>query len=468
MKITFTILTLCISYFSFSQERYRILYDYKSDKISYLKIDPNYNIIDTLSQPKIKRNSIVELKLININPFAIHVDTDIKEEEFTTKGKELNINSLLGSINVLSDSDLGLNLANLPPSDLFSGSESRGAKLSNEFSDYNVTTSNIMALQTTLMSNLVNPNLSKEDILQNIINTAFLQEDASLSSPEDNFYVFITQLEKKIQEEKTILLSEIKAISKEVAKGIDTNEALSKEELIDRNYAISDLQTLLKTFEESSVRTIDNLKTIKSLYATLEASNFDRTYDYILESDKVNIQLKFSPSDFTSSSTNKNPITPLKTRNIQLYSKGGFKINTGVALTMNNFGNKSLDFYITEDGIIGADTNNYYTPNLSTMINFYVYSSKNIKVGGTFGLSIPISGDNNIKGVNYLFGPSIYFGGTNSLSISGGIAYGPIKRLTNGLKVGQTTSFRSVDNFTKTVYDFGYFFGISFSLFDIN
>lgn len=151
-----------------------------------------------------------------------------------------------------------------------------------------------------------------------------------------------------------------------------------------------------------------------------------------------------------------------------MYSKGGFKINTGVALTLNNFGSNSKDFYIDENGVVGADKNNYFAPNLSTMINFYPYTGQNFNIGGSFGLSIPISGDSNVKGINFLLGPSLHFGSKSRLSISGGLAYGPVQKLSNGLKEGDTVSFGSIDNYTKDVYDFGYFFGISFSLFDLN
>jgi hypothetical protein len=243
---------------------------------------------------------------------------------------------------------------------------------------------------------------------------------------------------------------------------------MSRGALVERNYLISDLQNLLSSLDQSSFQTVNDLKKIQSLYSMLEASSFERTYDYLLEADKVNIELKFVQSDFAQKGSGSDNSGVLKTRNIKLYSKGGFKVNTGVALTLNNFGSKSQDFYIAEDGTIGADQNDYFTPNLSTMINFYPYTGENFNIGGSFGLSIPISGDNNVKGINFLLGPSLHFGSSSRLSVSGGLAYGPVRKLTNGLQVGDQTTFGSVDNFTKDVYDFGYFFGISFSLFDIN
>lgn len=469
MKLQFTLLIFCITALSQAQDRFRIQYDYETEKITYLHLDKNNKVKDTLDKPKIKRNSLVELQLKNVNPFAVDVQTDVKEEELHQSGQGgFNFSSLLGGINSFSSSDMNLNVQNLPSGDLFSKSSSRGANISNGFSDLNEKSTNITALKTTMMSNLVNPNLSKDDILKNVIATAQKQEDSRLPDPNDNFYVFITQLEKIVKEDKAELSSNIKAMSKEVAKEADSSAGMSRGALIERNYLISDLQNLLSSLDQSSFQTVNDLKKIQSLYSMLEASSFERTYDYLLEADKVNIELKFVQSDFAQKGSDSDNSGVLKTRNIKLYSKGGFKVNTGVALTLNNFGSKSQDFYIAEDGTIGADQNDYFTPNLSTMINFYPYTGENFNIGGSFGLSIPISGDNNVKGINFLLGPSLHFGSSSRLSVSGGLAYGPVRKLTNGLQVGDQTTFGSVDNFTKDVYDFGYFFGISFSLFDIN
>jgi len=326
----------------------------------------------------------------------------------------------------------------------------------------------VAALQTTIMSNLLNPNLSKEDIIKNVISTAGMEEDARLPDPKENFYVYLTQLEKIVQEDKVDLVTDIKGMSKQASQETNTEEVLSRGELIERNYLINDLQNLLNTLNSSNFKTIESLNKIKSLYTMLEASDFNRTYDYEIEADKVNIQLKFVQSEFAKTSNSSNDGSTLKTRNIKLFSKGGFKVNTGVALTLNNFGSKSKDYYISEEGTVEADNNDHFTPNLSTMINFYPYTGSGFNIGGTFGLSIPISGDSNVKGVSFLLGPSLHFGTDSRVSISGGLAYGPVQKLTNGIEIGDTTSFGSVENFTKDVFDFGYFFGISFSLFDIN
>ncbi|WP_461589539.1 hypothetical protein [Winogradskyella sp.] len=469
---TISILTILLtSCLSFAQERYRITYDYTTDKINYLHIDKNNKVIDTLDKPKIKRNSLVELKLSNVNPFAVQVKTDVQEEDLINTGQGFNFSSLLGSINSFTGDNIDLNTSNLPDSNMFRSERgTRGnATAKSSVEDLNNQITNVAALKSTLISNLLNPNLDKATIMENLLSTADADMDARLPSAQDNFYMYLAKVEKSIKDSKSQLESDISAMSKDIeTSSSDTEKAVSRGELVSRNIAMADLQRLMADLNNSTGKSLQNLDELRSLYTILEASNFEQTYDYELSADKVNIELKFVQSDFSNDIDNDDTSTTLKTRNIKMFSKGGFKINTSVAMTLNNFGNNSNDYFIDESGVIGADNNDFFVPNLSTMINFYPFIGENFNIGGSFGLSIPISGNNNISGVNFLLGPSLFFGSKSRLALSGGVAYGPVQRLTNGLEVGDTTNFSSVDNFTKNVYDFGYYFGISFSLFDLN
>jgi len=308
--------------------------------------------------------------------------------------------------------------------------------------------------------------LDKEAILENIKLIANEQEDARSTDPNKNFYLYLSNLEKIVESDKQNILANFDEMSKEIESADANATPISRGDLTERNNTFQNLQKLINSLNESTSRTKENLDKIKELYALLEASSFEQTYDYLIEADKVNIELKFVQSDFSEAVDVDNTKSTIKTRNIKLFSKGGFKINTGVAFTLNNFESNSNDFYISQDGVIGADKNDFYVPNLSTMINFYPVMGESFNIGGSFGLSIPISSD--IGGVSFLLGPSIFLGNKSRLSISGGMAYGPVTELTNGLEVGDTTDLRDLENFTRTIYDFGYYFGISFSLFDIN
>lgn len=468
-KILF-VLILVTSGITTAQERYRITYDYATEKVNYLLLDKNSNVVDTLSNPKLKRNSLIELKLKNVNPFAVQVQTNVKEENLIASGQGFNFSSLLGGINSFTGNQIDLNTSALPDTEVFkseAGSRGSAAATSN-FEDLNNTITNVSALKTTLLSNLLNPNLDKETIMKNLVETADAEQDVRLPSAKDNFYVYLSKVEKSIKDSRSLLESNINTMSNSIDMEIENNKDLTRGELVSRNIAIADLQRLMSKLNQSTTQSLQSLDELRSLYTVLEASNFEQTYDYELSADKVNVELKFVQSEFSNSIDNDNEPTTLKTRNITMLSKGGFKINTSIAMTLNNFGSNSKDYFIDENSVIGADENDFFVPNLSTMINFYPFMGENFNIGGSFGLSIPISGNDNVNGINFLFGPSMFFGSKSRLSLSGGLAYGPVQKLTNGLEVGDTTSFGSVDNFTKNVYDFGYYFGISFSLFDLN
>src|SRR5690606_25737644 len=135
-------------------------------------------------------------------------------------------------------------------------------------------------------------------------------------------------------------------------RSTDSTKTLSRGQLMARNAEFADLQSLLTSLNESASQTTENLSDINSMYTLLESSTFEKTYDYVIESDKVNLELKFVQSKFSEQADGDNSQALIKTRNIKLFAKGGFKINTSVAVTMNNFGDKSKDYFISEDGIV--------------------------------------------------------------------------------------------------------------------
>lgn len=469
MKILLISVLLLISAFVFGQEKYRIQYDYKTDNFEYFKLNKSNKIIDTLNNPKFKRNSLIEIKLLNINPFAVNIKTNVKEEEIHSSGSNgFNFSNLLGGLSSVSGSDMKLNLTNLPTnSKLFQGeSSSRSDKIENKFSELNNLSTNIDALKKSLLANLTNPNLDKETILKNLKEVASIQEDSRIADPNQNFHVYLSSLKKIVNEDSNTIATNINAIKDEIDTKVTDDSPVSRGELKAQNMTFNNLEVLLNKLSESSNWTTENLNKIESLYTSLEASTFEQTYDYEITADKVDLELEFIQSDFANKLDDDSSVATLKTRHVKLFSKGGFKINTSVALTLNNFKSKSYDYFIDEEGVIGSDSNDYFIPNLSTMINFYPVIGENFNLGGSFGISIPIA--DGINGVNYLFGPSIILGNQSRLAISGGIAYGPVKKLINGLAVGDTTALNDVESFTKNVYDFGFYFGISFSIFNLN
>lgn len=473
LKPIFTILLFLTTFFSFSQEKYRVVYDYKKDVFQYYKLNKNNKVIDTLKSPKFKRNSLVEIKLLNVNPFAVGIKTDVKEEELhASSGNGFNFSNLLGGISSLSNNNLEFNINSISENDaLFFGDkgksrgESARGKIANKFSELNSLQTNVDAMKKTLIADLINPNMTKDQILNNLKAVASNQRDTRISDPNKNFHVFISTVKQVVQEDANDVANDIDALSSTINQNTQEDKQLSRGELVAQNVTYNKLKSMLSNLSKTSSTTSLNLDKVEELYTSLEASSFEQTYDYEIEADKVNLELNFIQSEFADTQDQDNNQNVIKKRNLKMYSKGGFKINTSVAFTLNNFGSTSKDYFIDQTGIIGADANEHFVPNLSTMVNFYPVIGENFNIGGSFGVSIPISGD--VSGINFLLGPSIFLGSKSRLAISGGAAYGPVKKLTNGFKVGDTTEFNDIDSFTKDVYEFGYYLGISFSLFNL-
>ena len=130
MKILLSTLILFCSTFVIAQEKYRIQYDYKTDHFEYFKLNNSNKIVDTLNSPKFKRNSLIEIKLLNVNPFAVSIQTDVKEEEVHASGANgFNFSNLLGGISAISENELKLNVTNLPNKETSRGVETKFSEL---------------------------------------------------------------------------------------------------------------------------------------------------------------------------------------------------------------------------------------------------------------------------------------------------------------------------------------------------
>ncbi|WP_136464962.1 hypothetical protein [Flagellimonas onchidii] len=493
ITLVFAFLALLISVQNlFAQERYRIVYDYQTDKLGVFHLDKKNQIDDTLKNAVLKRNSLVELKLKNINPFAIEVRPEIVEENFNPTDLGFNPSSLLAGISAFNDNGLGLNVKNLPTDNIFTRSGtgdgideitagdqetsrgSRGDEFEEDYGHLKSLYTGVEEIKSKLIGNLINPNLSKKQIMANAIKPSVIFEDNRLAGTQGDFYTYLAKLEEILSEDSEGIVGLLYEISHEEEELME-DETLSRGQRVSIRLRQSQIEEAIHGIKSVGDSKLADLRQIKSLFAALEASSFEKTTDYVIEADRANINLDFKQSTFSNDldESGSNQET-LKNRRIKIFAKGGIKVNTSIAITLNNYRGRSKDFFLIdneidgEDDVIGSDDNDFYTPNLSTMINFYPVLGESFNFGGTFGVSIPIStADETPNGINFLLGPSFFFGSESRVSFSGGLAYGPVRRLKNGLNTADTTALGESD-LTKTVYDVGFFFGVSFSLFELN
>ena len=161
-------LGLLLTGLCYAQDKYRIEYDYNTETATYLSLSSTNVVQDTLIKPRIKRNSLVEIKLLNVNPFAVDVLTEVKEEDLQPAASGFNFSSLLGGISGMSGDNLGLNVSQSSLGDPnFFTAGSRGASVSSGVTELTNKMAAVRALDNTLKANLINPNLDKDAILAN-------------------------------------------------------------------------------------------------------------------------------------------------------------------------------------------------------------------------------------------------------------------------------------------------------------
>ncbi len=469
MKNIFALILIISNISVLAQNKYRVETDYLQDRTIYLKLDKFDRVVDTLDKPRFKKNSAIQVKVKNVNPFAVNVEPSLKGIPTHKNEQGFNFANLLGGTSTFAGKKLALNIEDFSATSKIFGTASkdtstktsgtagtRGSRAANRISDFNKLSTEVSAIREALKADLSNPNLSKEKIKENLLKLASLPEDHRLTSPYENFYLYASNFERIFLTDKQAIASEVSVLAMEIDSLTAGSRGDGSEAVI-----LRDLKNLLAGLDESATISVDNLQKIKTLYNLLESSVFERNFDYILDSDQADLELKFSPSSLLGEPSG----TVLNSsKKIKLSSTGGFKINTGVAFTLHK--TNSRNFYIDDNRTVRGEEYDEFVPGLGTMLNFYPILGNNFNVGGTFGVSIPLRSE--IKGVNFLFGPSIVLGNENRVVISGGVAYAPVNKLTRGVEIGKTTGLTSLDNFITTIYKPGVYFSVSFNIMKFN
>lgn len=423
-----TLFLLFLITFSYSQETYKIEYNYQKDSIKYLElINGKYVVI---KKNKFKRNEPYKIE-VTYNPLAVDLEVVKEDTEFHFQDKSIgNIVDLINKGQSLSNSNV-INEFSL---------NKIISKSGDSISESNNIIKNINNLKYSLIDIVSDTKKDKSEIIVDIakyisINKMSLDLN-NTSTNSENWIQVIHHLKSNVEE-----------LENKFKKTTLNNEIEKK--------------IISQTFENSNL----DLKTIEKILLSVKNMNENTTRSFKVEKDETDIKLKFNKIDYYDMLEKSTNDEPDKEANFTIKAKGGFKINTSVAFTLNNFKKSSNEYFVdSQTDIIGADKNDYFVPNLATIINFYPYLNKNINLGGLIGVSFPISQTNS--SLNFLFGGTLIVGNQNRIALNGGISYGQVQKLKNGLNIGDTFIGDSND-LIKNVYDTGFFIGFSYNLLDV-
>lgn len=226
--------------------------------------------------------------------------------------------------------------------------------------------------------------------------------------------------------------------------------ALRVQDYKDRAATVSEAVTGLESLQ------LKERVDIGYLYAEMQEHRFEKKFVLRPDSDLTTLRIKLNPVD----SARGQGVRPQTLNPIALPTHGGLKVNASVGISFVRFFDRPQSYFV-RDSVIVADDQDAFLPIISSFFHFYPQSRRQVSVGGTFGLGIGVGGEN--AGLQtYFFGPSLILGRGQRVVFTTGLTGGKVERLGQGYQPGDVYDATIIP--TKSVYEMGFFLGISFNI----
>lgn len=226
--------------------------------------------------------------------------------------------------------------------------------------------------------------------------------------------------------------------------------AIRVEEYQDRAAAVHEEAAGLESLQ------LKELVDVGYLYTEMQEHRFEKKFVLRPDSDLTTLRIKLNPID----SMRGQGVRPKALNPIALPTHGGLKVNASVGISFVRFFDRPQSYYV-RDSMIVADDQDAFLPIISSFFHFYPQSRRQVSVGGTFGLGIGVGGEN--AGLQtYFFGPSLILGRQQRVVFTTGLTGGKVERLAQGYQPGDGYDATIIP--TKSIYEMGFFLGISFNI----
>jgi hypothetical protein len=205
---------------------------------------------------------------------------------------------------------------------------------------------------------------------------------------------------------------------------------------------------------------VRELADLRINYIVTMKNDFSKTFRQPASSDKMDLQLIFTPID----SVNISGVATKAVPPIEVKVYGGLQVNAGLGLSFGQFFNRPQSYFV-RDSLIFSSDKDAFTPFLTSFVNFYPQARGETSLGGSFGVGIPLGGaGSSLEAITFFLGPSLILGRSRNIVLSGGLMGGRVSRLANGYSVGDRFEAQSDFLQTEMVYTLGYSVGLSFNL----
>jgi len=472
--LLFALLGMC--FFSLHAQNLLIRYDFLKDDYTFYRVKPG-KPPELIEKPVVGRNNTVKVEIVNFNKFVFAAKCTFEAGE-SDESSQVNFMSLLTPLVVpqsgasfLSQFGGGnANEENARNGSLFKdrlADQSYLAAQTSYKSLYEVerTLKNIdfsISKLQELKYNKYLPSDSIKKMASLLVTKAIKSENASHAD-------FMNTIES-LNNAYMTHLSSFK-LSSEDFEGAFNRLSSSRGETTAKNpiKRLSDEVTKMEEFYDDDFISV-KVNLLENMYESIINTEFRFNASDLAEKDFLDIKLDMYeyPTDDEGlpkavSQTELEDLVMVKNKKLKVTVKGDLKINSSLGLAFpyyaNNFG------YINVGGEIVEQPGNNFAPNISAFMNFYPYNGKLGQLGGTFGLGLPIAGDD--RNLSVFLGGASLFGSKNRIVLNAGASLGQVTQLDMGLQNGEMLDNEFMDVPTRQVWQWGAFLGISFSVADV-
>jgi hypothetical protein len=472
--LLFALLGMCFP--SLRAQNLLIRYDFLKDDYTFYRVKPG-KPPELIEKPVVGRNNTVKVEIVNFNKFVYAAKCTFEAGE-SDESSQVNFMSLLTPLVVpqsgasfLSQFGGGnANEENARNGSLFKdrlADQSYLAAQTSYKSLYEVerTLKNIdfsISKLQELKYNKYLPSDSIKKMASLLVTKAIKSENASHAD-------FMNTIES-LNNAYMTHLSSFK-LSSEDFEGAFNRLSSSRGETTAKNpiKRLSDEVTKMEEFYDDDFISV-KVNLLENMYESIINTEFRFNASDLAEKDFLDIKLDMYeyPTDDEGlpkavSQTELEDLVMVKNKKLKVTVKGDLKINSSLGLAFpyyaNNFG------YINVGGEIVEQPGNNFAPNISAFMNFYPYNGKLGQLGGTFGLGLPIAGDD--RNLSVFLGGASLFGSKNRIVLNAGASLGQVTQLDMGLQNGEMLDNEFMDVPTRQVWQWGAFLGISFSVADV-
>jgi hypothetical protein len=472
--LLFALLGMC--FLSLHAQNLLIRYDFLKDDYTFYRVKPG-KPPELIEKPVVGRNNTVKVEIVNFNKFVYAAKCNFEAGE-SDESSQVNFMSLLTPLVVpqsgasfLSQFGGGnANEENARNGSLFKdrlADQSYLAAQTSYKSLYEVerTLKNIdfsISKLQELKYNKYLPSDSIKKMASLLVTKAIKSENASHAD-------FMNTIES-LNNAYMTHLSSFK-LSSEDFEGAFNRLSSSRGETTAKNpiKRLSDEVTKMEEFYDDDFISV-KVNLLENMYESIINTEFRFNASDLAEKDFLDIKLDMYeyPTDDEGlpkavSQTELEDLVMVKNKKLKVTVKGDLKINSSLGLAFpyyaNNFG------YINVGGEIVEQPGNNFAPNISAFMNFYPYNGKLGQLGGTFGLGLPIAGDD--RNLSVFLGGASLFGSKNRIVLNAGASLGQVTQLDMGLQNGEMLDNEFMDVPTRQVWQWGAFLGISFSVADV-